>query len=469
MLDLGSLAAGRSTGAQRSAKRCAENLRLLYVALTRAKHRCSVVWGAFTRAEPVAALGYLLHQPPARRAETTPSHGRGGERIGVARRRRRCSPTCTALAAARRRGDRDRRAARGRAGGAVSSRRRPQEPAELRCRAPSGVLQLALAHVELLGAGGGRRAVSRAGRGGPATETRSRRTTPAARGAPRRARRGPARLPRRARPGQLVHEFFEHLDFTAARPEVLQAAGRRSGWRATASSRSGRSRCAAPSTDVLDTPLDAGAQRSACGCVDVPAAAPERDASSSFRWRRGGAPPALADDEQAMLSAARLAAAFARHAAAAAAAGLCERLRRLGFAPLAGFLRGFIDLVFEHAGRWYVVDYKSNRLGARPPTTTGRRRLADAMARHALLPAVSPLRRGAASLSVAAPARLRLRRATSAASTTSSCAAWRPATRRLRRVPRSPAARADRRPFGGAHLAAVWTAGSAGLTAGRLG
>ena len=28
-----------------------------------------------------------------------------------------------------------------------------------------------------------------------------------------------------------------------------------------------------------------------------------------------------------------------------------------------GMLKGFIDLVFEHGGRYYVADYKSNRLG----------------------------------------------------------------------------------------------------------
>jgi len=30
---------------------------------------------------------------------------------------------------------------------------------------------------------------------------------------------------------------------------------------------------------------------------------------------------------------------------------------------LNGMLKGFIDLIVEHAGRWYVVDYKSNALG----------------------------------------------------------------------------------------------------------
>ena len=33
-------------------------------------------------------------------------------------------------------------------------------------------------------------------------------------------------------------------------------------------------------------------------------------------------------------------------------------------APIDGFLRGFVDLTVEHEGRWYIVDYKSNWLGA---------------------------------------------------------------------------------------------------------
>jgi exodeoxyribonuclease V beta subunit len=33
------------------------------------------------------------------------------------------------------------------------------------------------------------------------------------------------------------------------------------------------------------------------------------------------------------------------------------------FAPVEGMLKGFIDLVFEFQGRYYVVDWKSNRLG----------------------------------------------------------------------------------------------------------
>jgi exodeoxyribonuclease V beta subunit len=36
---------------------------------------------------------------------------------------------------------------------------------------------------------------------------------------------------------------------------------------------------------------------------------------------------------------------------------------RLQFPPANGFMKGFIDLVFERAGRFYFVDWKSNWLG----------------------------------------------------------------------------------------------------------
>jgi exodeoxyribonuclease V beta subunit len=42
---------------------------------------------------------------------------------------------------------------------------------------------------------------------------------------------------------------------------------------------------------------------------------------------------------------------------------LARVVERLHFADLTGFMKGFIDLVFEHDGRYYIVDYKSNYLG----------------------------------------------------------------------------------------------------------
>lgn len=55
---------------------------------------------------------------------------------------------------------------------------------------------------------------------------------------------------------------------------------------------------------------------------------------------------------------------------------------RLGFAPLAGYLKGFIDLVFCHAGRYYVLDWKSNHLGYTPADYSCAS-IATAMAEHA--------------------------------------------------------------------------------------
>jgi exodeoxyribonuclease V beta subunit len=41
-----------------------------------------------------------------------------------------------------------------------------------------------------------------------------------------------------------------------------------------------------------------------------------------------------------------------------------RQLDNLTFAPARGFMRGFIDLVFEFAGKFYLADWKSNHLGS---------------------------------------------------------------------------------------------------------
>lgn len=41
-----------------------------------------------------------------------------------------------------------------------------------------------------------------------------------------------------------------------------------------------------------------------------------------------------------------------------------ERIGRLNFQPVTGFMKGFIDLVFRYNERFYLVDWKSNFLGA---------------------------------------------------------------------------------------------------------
>jgi len=54
---------------------------------------------------------------------------------------------------------------------------------------------------------------------------------------------------------------------------------------------------------------------------------------------------------------------------------------RLTFRDLDGYLKGFIDLVFEHGGRYYVLDWKSNHLGY-APTDYSPAQLKVAMTEH---------------------------------------------------------------------------------------
>ncbi len=50
---------------------------------------------------------------------------------------------------------------------------------------------------------------------------------------------------------------------------------------------------------------------------------------------------------------------------------LGHALPHYGFGTLQGYLRGFIDLVFEHEGRYFVLDWKSNHLGDAPADYAG--------------------------------------------------------------------------------------------------
>jgi len=64
------------------------------------------------------------------------------------------------------------------------------------------------------------------------------------------------------------------------------------------------------------------------------------------------------------------------------AAPMREAAARLEFDSLKGFLKGFIDLTFEHDGRWYIADYKSNWLGPDASYYGGERLLQALAAEH---------------------------------------------------------------------------------------
>jgi exodeoxyribonuclease V beta subunit len=86
----------------------------------------------------------------------------------------------------------------------------------------------------------------------------------------------------------------------------------------------------------------------------------------------------LRPDRGSVISAKQIGQLMTAHPGPGLPPGYGERLQALNFMPVRGFMVGSIDLIFEHQGRWYVVDYKSNNLGEHPADYTPRH-LAEAM------------------------------------------------------------------------------------------
>jgi exodeoxyribonuclease V beta subunit len=77
------------------------------------------------------------------------------------------------------------------------------------------------------------------------------------------------------------------------------------------------------------------------------------------------------------LRASGLAAVFRRHQADLPDPRLVATMAGLNFETVSGMLRGFIDLVFTCAGRYYLIDWKSNHLGPSSAAYTQERMLAE--------------------------------------------------------------------------------------------
>lgn len=169
-------------------------------------------------------------------------------------------------------------------------------------------------------------------------------------------------FPRGARAGTCLHAIFERLDFAQRDRGSLESLVERmlkwhglddTIWTGTVADLVDR---------VLDTSLDASGLRLAT-------VAPERRLSEMEFYY-----------PLANLRAESLRRVLERHGYAAGP--FREMIEGLEFAPLRGYMKGYIDLVFEADGRFYLADYKSNWLGGEP-TAYRRPRLEEAMAREA--------------------------------------------------------------------------------------
>ncbi len=361
-LELGSDGAGPADRhlERARAEALSEELRLLYVALTRAKHRVTVVWGSFATAD-TSALGYVLHQASGALTD--------GDLPAL---------TSKSIKEA---SDAELRAKLGTlaeaSGGAIEVRAVELQPPRPWARAGAAVVPLASrvllrSPVETQRSSSFSRLAAQPQLSAPASEGIDRdEAAPleTSEHAPAdRARVPLADFEAGASFGHLVHAIYEHSDFRAAEANDLlptvQAQLLEYGMTATPAEP-----LAAALFDTLRTPLATRGLALPSLSVIGPDAKvaelefvfplPEASAPAASKQQDLFAHTGVKHD----FNAKRLAALFASKGESATERAYADRLRTLDFGGVSGFVRGFMDLVVEHAGRYYLVDYKSNHLG----------------------------------------------------------------------------------------------------------
>jgi exodeoxyribonuclease V beta subunit len=329
VLDIGSeeIAEHKALAAQEA---LAESLRLLYVALTRGKHRTYLVWGAFKDSGD-SALHYLLHpgETPVK-GQVTLSDAGIRERLET-------------LAAS--------------STGKIEVLELPQ--ADLAPYRAHDEKAPVLAPLPFAGT------IARDWRVASFTSLSSHKQHTAElpdrdEGSPVEER--PAQdvepvgifaFPKGAKAGIFLHKIFEDLDFTRIDEQLTPLVAEqldKHGFSAEWSEAVGQM-----VRNVLQAPLGDGGIRLAQVGLE------RRLTEMEFFF-----PLSLVTSERLRGAASRFTDGEGAAGAAQLPVDLADLFSRLSFAPVQGMLLGFIDLVFEQGGRYYIVDWKSNHLGNTP-------------------------------------------------------------------------------------------------------
>ncbi len=160
-------------------------------------------------------------------------------------------------------------------------------------------------------------------------------------------------FPKGATAGSCLHMLFENLDFCAADPHAIEQVTR-----------------AALKAFDFDLRWTPAVMTMVNRTLATPIITPD---GSSLRLNQISRQDQLAEMEFLLplgtIESASLAKTFARHSVAPGQTeGFAEHLAELGFSRHHGMLHGFIDLIFRHEGRYYLLDWKSNFLGTHPET-----------------------------------------------------------------------------------------------------
>jgi exodeoxyribonuclease V beta subunit len=153
-------------------------------------------------------------------------------------------------------------------------------------------------------------------------------------------------FPKGSHAGNFFHELFEHLDYTYGSTEALTQMVQRM------LVTYGFDRDWQPVIDqtvshVLNVSLKADQPRLTLASI------PLKDRINELEFYF----PLNPVDPQTLLSV------FRRYGNIDTIGNFPVELGKLAFSPATGFMKGYIDLVFQHAKRFYLVDWKSNYLG----------------------------------------------------------------------------------------------------------
>lgn len=338
-LDLGSMEMDKSRVLAEK-EQLAENLRLLYVALTRAKSCCYLIWGRFNEAE-TSALAYLLHPGPSLKGE---------DFLGALEKRFK--------GLSHERLINDLRKIQERANGCIRLSKISTEPghqypplaeekATLTCRKFSREIDRSWRISSFSSLVSGRHHAAEAADHDAIDPSEVSDQIGLEGSNERRETQDIFSFPKGTKAGTCLHDIFEHLDFSQRGDpsahglvaEKLQQYGFDHSWHETLCQMIQK---------VLSVPLEPG-ERDLLLCR-----VRNQDRINELEFYfplRSIAPRRLGDI-------------FLRHDGPNLSGAFREKVGRLEFLPVRGFMKGYIDMVFQFQGRFYLVDWKSNFLGS---------------------------------------------------------------------------------------------------------
>ena len=324
-------------------ERLAENVRLLYVALTRAKHRCYFVWGSI-RGAGTSAPAWLFHRPPIANGpllETLEAHFKSlSDEAMLNDLTTLGKESAGALVICDLPGP-----------GQARFKLREGTSAKLECRSFKGRVQRdwVISSFTYFHAGLREELPDRDGVATSFPESE----TPA---------EGIFGFPRGTKAGTCLHEILQNLSFNATEEQMLELVSRRLQAHRLAQAGNGEAVC-----EMLRR------------LMEFPLALERRDFTLSkitdsdrlneleFHFPVRGVSPARLQELLGKLG---------------WSSAVPAELGRLAFSQIQGFLKGFMDLVFRFEGRFYLVDWKSNWLGSRPEEYSSEAVRAEMLRQH---------------------------------------------------------------------------------------